>query len=237
MTEIFLSPRAALDGLLSDGCTVAVGGFGLNGNPTDLIEALCDSGANELTIVSNNMGVDEKGLGLLLKSRQVRKVVASYVGENRLFAQQYLDGDIEVEFVPQGTLAERLRAGGAGIPAFYTATGVGTVVAEGKPHETFDGRQYVLERGIVVDIALVHAYTADRAGNLTFRHTARNFNPVVATAGRVTIAEAEVILSEQFIDPNVVVTPGIFINRLVESRPREKEIEQRTTLPRQGLAA
>jgi 3-oxoacid CoA-transferase subunit A len=220
-----------------DGCMVAVGGFGLSGNPNDLIEALRDSGVRDLTIVSNNMGVDGKGLGLLLESHQVRKVVASYVGENRLFAQQYLDGELEVEFVPQGTLAERLRAGGAGIPGFYTATGVGTIVAEGKQHADFDGRTYILERGIVADVSLVHAHTADVAGNLTFRHTARNFNPVVATAGRVTVAEAEIVFEDEFIEPNVIVTPGIFVDRLIRSRPRIKDIEQRTTRTRTEVPA
>ena len=236
MAKQWSNAADALRDVVADGATIAVGGFGLSGNPTDLIEALRDSGVTDLTIVSNNMGVDGKGLGLLLENRQVRKVVASYVGENKLFARQYLDGELEVEFVPQGTLAERLRAGGAGIPAFYTATGVGTLVAEGKPIETFDGRDYVLERGIVADIALVHAHTADAAGNLIYRHTARNFNPVVATAGLVTIAEAEVMLDHEFIDPNIVVTQGIFVNRLVQSAPREKDIEQRTTRPRAGEA-
>ena len=232
MTTQYASAAQALAEIVTDGSTIAVGGFGLSGNPTDLIEALRDTGARNLTIVSNNMGVDGKGLGLLLENQQVAKVIASYVGENKLFAQQYLDGVLEVEFVPQGTLAERLRAGGAGIPGFYTATGVGTLVAEGKPHAEFDGRSYVLERGIVADVALVHAYTADAAGNLIYRHTARNFNPVVATAGTVTIAQAEVVLTDGFIDPNIVVTPGIFVNRLVRSRPREKDIEQRTTRTR-----
>ena len=236
MAKQWSNAADALRDVVADGATIAVGGFGLSGNPTDLIEALRDSGVTDLTIVSNNMGVDGKGLGLLLENRQVRKVVASYVGENKLFARQYLDGELEVEFVPQGTLAERLRAGGAGIPAFFTATGVGTLVAEGKPIETFDGRDYVLERGIVADIALVHAHTADAAGNLIYRHTARNFNPVVATAGLVTIAEAEVMLDHEFIDPNIVVTQGIFVNRLVQSAPREKDIEQRTTRPRAGEA-
>jgi 3-oxoacid CoA-transferase subunit A len=195
-----------------------------------------DTRATDLVIVSNNMGVDGKGLGLLLESRQVAKVIASYVGENRLFAQQFLDGALDVEFVPQGTLAERLRAGGAGIPGFYTATGVGTLVAEGKPHAEFDGRSYVLERGIVADVALVHAHTADAAGNLTYRHTARNFNPLVATAGTVTIAEAELVLDE-FVDPNAVITPGIFVNRLVQCRPGVKDVEQRTTRPREEAHA
>ena len=221
-----------LAGVLRDGATVAVGGFGLRGIPADLIEAVRETGARNLTVVSNNMGVDGKGLGILLESGQVRKVVASYVGENKLFAQQYLAGELEVEFVPQGTLAERLRAGGAGIPAFYTRTGVGTVVAEGKPHESFDGELYVQERGIVADVALVHAHTADTEGNLVYRYTARNFNPVVATAGRVTIAEAEVIVAPGEIDPNHIITPGVFVQHLVQARPRVKDIEQRTVRPR-----
>jgi 3-oxoacid CoA-transferase subunit A len=232
----FSSAAESLAGSLRDGQTIAVGGFGLSGNPSDLIEAVRDSGAKDLVIVSNNMGVDGKGLGILLENRQVRKVVASYVGENRLFAQQYLDGTLEVEFVPQGTLAERLRAGGAGIPGFYTATGVGTVVAEGKAHEDFDGRTYILERAIVADVALVHAHTADAAGNLVYRHTARNFNPLVAAAARLSVVEAEEIV-DGYLDPNVVVTPGIFVHRLVLAREREKEIEQRTTRAREGIPA
>jgi len=236
MTALYQSAAEALAVTVHPGSVVAVGGFGLSGNPTDLIEALRDTGVKDLTIVSNNMGVDGKGLGLLLENRQVAKVIASYVGENRLFAQQTLDGEVEVEFVPQGTLAERLRAGGAGIPAFYTATGVGTLVAEGKPHAEFDGRTYLLERGIVADVALVHAHTADAAGNLIYRHTARNFNPIVATAGRVTIAEAEV-LSEDFLDPNVVVTPGIFVDRMLRSSPRAKAIEKVTTRRRAAAGA
>jgi 3-oxoacid CoA-transferase subunit A len=172
------------------------------------------------------------GLGILLDNRQVRKVIASYVGENRLFARQYLDGDLDVEFVPQGTLAERLRAGGAGIPAFYTKTGVGTSVSEGKQVDVFDGEEYVQERAIVADLALVHAYRGDRAGNLAYRHTARNFNPVVATAGKVTVAETEEIIVDDFLDPNLVVTPGIYIQRIVRARPRVKEIEQRTVRAR-----
>ena len=236
MPVLFSSAAEALANRVRDGQTIAVGGFGLSGNPSDLIEAVRDSGARDLVIVSNNMGVDGKGLGILLENKQVRKVVASYVGENKLFAQQYLDGTLEVEFVPQGTLAERLRAGGAGIPGFYTATGVGTVVAEGKPHEDFDGRTYILERGIVADVALVHANTADAAGNLVYRHTARNFNPLVAAAARLSVVEAENIV-EGYLDPNVIITPGIFVHRLVQARQREKEIEQRTIREREGVDA
>jgi 3-oxoacid CoA-transferase subunit A len=231
------SASLALEGLLVDGMTIAVGGFGLSGNPTDLIEVVRDSGITGLTIVSNNMGVDGKGLGLLLENNQVSKVLGSYVGENRLFAQQFLDGELEVEFVPQGTLAERLRAGGAGIPGFYTATGVGTPVAEGKPHEVFDGRTYLLERGIVADLALVHAHTADRMGNLVYRRSARNFNPLVAMAGRVTVVDAEIVLPEgEYLDPEIVVTPGVFVQHLVQSTAREKDIEQRTVRPRPSSA-
>ncbi len=232
MSKLWPSAAEALRETVADGATIAVGGFGLSGNPTDLIEALRDSGASGLTIVSNNMGVDGKGLGILLENRQVAKVIASYVGENKLFAQQYLDGELEVEFAPQGTLAERLRAGGSGIAGFYTKTGVGTPVAEGKPHAEFDGETYVLERGIVADVALVHAYRADAEGNLVFRHTARNFNPLVAAAGRLTIVEAEEVEHDGYLDPNTIVTPGIFVQRLVQSTPRTKDIEQRTTRPR-----
>ncbi|NUJ88047.1 CoA transferase subunit A [Plantibacter sp. MCCC 1A11337] len=231
MTKHWSSAAEALHEVVRDGATIAVGGFGLSGNPTDLIEALRDTGATDLTIVSNNMGVDGKGLGILLENRQVRKVVASYVGENKLFAKQFLDGELEVEFTPQGTLAERLRAGGAGIAGFYTKTGVGTPVAEGKPTEVFDGETYVLERGIVADVALVHAFRADSEGNLVFRHTARNFNPIVATAGRLTIAEAEEVVEDGYLDPDTVVTPGIFVQRLVTATPRVKDIEQRTVRP------
>ncbi|MET3773805.1 CoA transferase subunit A [Arthrobacter nitrophenolicus] len=237
MSKVQPSAAAALEGALSDGMTLAVGGFGLSGIPADLIEAVRDSGVQDLTVVSNNMGVDGKGLGILIEAGQVRKVIASYVGENKLFAEQYLAGNLEVEFTPQGTLAERLRAGGAGIPAFYTRTGVGTLVAEGKPHEVFDGETYVRERGIVADVALVHAHTADTDGNLIYRYTARNFNPVVATAGKLTIAEAEVILPPGTLDPNHIVTPGVFVQRLVQAAARVKDIEQRTVRPRTEPAA
>lgn len=231
MTTIYSSAHEALAGKLFDGAVIAVGGFGISGNPFDLIEVVRDSGVKNLTIISNNMGVDGHGLGLLLENHQVSKVIASYVGENKFFAEQYLAGVIEVEFNPQGTLAERMRAGGAGIAGFYTRTGVGTLVAEGKEHKTFDGQEYILERGLVADIALVHAYQADRAGNLIYRYTARNFNPVVAQCSKFTVAEAEII-TDEFIDPNIVVTPGIFVKALVKSAPREKPIEQRTVRPR-----
>ncbi|WP_426595913.1 CoA transferase subunit A [Cellulomonas sp. McL0617] len=217
--------------------TIAVGGFGLSGNPFDLIDAVRDSGARELVIVSNNMGVDGVGLGVLLENNQVARVVASYVGENKLFAQQYLSGELEVEFVPQGTLAERLRAGGAGIPAFYTRTGVGTQVAQGKPTADFDGVTYLQERAITADLALVRAHRSDSAGNLTYRYTARNFNPAVATAGRITVAEVEEIVEAGAIDPDVVATPGIFVQRIVLASPRTKPIEQRTVRPRVATGA
>jgi 3-oxoacid CoA-transferase subunit A len=227
MTKVRSSAESALHDLVRDGMTIAVGGFGLSGNPFGLIDALRDSGVRDLVIVSNNMGTDGLGLGILLENRQVRKVVASYIGENKLFAQQYLDGEIEVEFTPQGTLAERLRAGGAGIPAFYTPTGAGTPVADGKPTEIFDGQPCLLERAITADLALVHAHTADAEGNLRYRYTAQNFNPVAAMAGRLTIAEAEFILDD-FLDPELVVTPGIYTDRLVAADPGRKPIEQRT---------
>jgi 3-oxoacid CoA-transferase subunit A len=227
VSTTYATAEQALTGVLTDGITIAVGGFGLSGVPYDLIEAVRDSGIRDLTIVSNNMGVDGKGLGLLLENRQVRRVIASYVGENKLFAKQYLDGELDVEFVPQGTLAERLRAGGAGIPAFYTRTGVGTPVAEGKPHAEFDGITYVQERAIVADLALVHAHTGDAAGNLTYRYAARNFNPVVATCGRVSSAETEVLL-DGYLHPDQIVTPGVFVRRIVAARPRVKEIEKLT---------
>lgn len=230
MSKIRKSAQEVIAAAIFDGATIAVGGFGLSGNPTDLIEAVRDSGATDLTIVSNNMGVDGKGLGILLENKQVKKVLASYVGENKLFAEQYLNGELEVEFVPQGTLAERMRAGGSGIPGFYTKTGVGTPVAEGKEHKEFDGETYILERGIVADLSLVHAYMADLEGNLIYRHTARNFNPLVAQCGRVTVAEAEDIV-EDYLNPNMIVTPGIFVQYLVQSNPRVKDIEQRTVRP------
>ncbi|QHG85483.1 CoA transferase subunit A (plasmid) [Rhodococcus rhodochrous] len=232
MSVVYTDTATALDGVLFDGMTLAVGGFGLSGVPVDLIEAVRDSGVKDLTVVSNNMGVDGKGLGILLEGGQVRKVIASYVGENALFAQQYLSGALDIEFNPQGTLAERLRAGGAGIPAFYTATGVGTEVAEGKPHADFEGRTYILERGIVADVSLVRAHRADTDGNLTYRYTARNFNPVVAAAGKITIAEAEEIVGIGDIAPDAVTTPGVYVQRVVQARARVKDIEQRTVRPR-----
>ena len=237
MSKVQASASEALRDVLRDGMVLAVGGFGLSGIPADLIDAVRASGVKDLTVVSNNMGIDGKGLGVLLEAGQVRKVIASYVGENKLFAEQFLAGLLEVEFSPQGTLAERLRAGGAGIPAFYTKTGVGTLIAEGKPLADFDGETYLQERGIVADVALVKAWRADTLGNLEYRFTARNFNPVVATAGRVTIAEAEVIVEPGGIDPNHVITPGVYVQRLIQASARIKDIEQRTVRSRPVLAS
>lgn len=225
--KAFPNPEAALNGLLEDGITLAVGGFGLCGIPERLIIALRDSGVRDLTCVSNNAGVDDWGLGLLLQTRQIRKMLSSYVGENEEFERQYLAGELEIEFVPQGTLAERLRAGGAGIPGFYTRTGVGTIVAEGKEHREFDGETYILERGIRADLALVKAWKADRAGNLVYRMTARNFNPMIATCGRRCVAEVEEIVEIGALDPDQVHTPGIFVDRIVQT-VSEKRIERRT---------
>lgn len=232
-SKLWPSAAEALQDVARDGMTVAVGGFGLSGIPINLITALRDTGVRNLTVVSNNMGVDGKALGLLLENRQVIKVLSSYVGENKLFAEQYLSGELDVEFVPQGTLAERLRAGGAGIPAFYTPTGVGTPVAEGKQEQTFDGVRAILERGIVADLSLVRAHRADAAGNLIYRRTARNFNPLVATAGRVTVVEAESIIDGYF-DPDEVMTPGIYVQRLVPVHDTTKHIENRTVRAREG---
>lgn len=226
-SKVLESAADALADVVRDGMTIAVGGFGLCGIPRNLIATLRDTGVRDLTIVSNNMGVDGKGLGLLLENQQVSKVLASYVGENRLFAEQYLNGTLDVEFVPQGTLAERLRAGGAGIPGFYTPTGVGTPIADGKPEAEFDGVRTILERGIVADLALVRAHTGDHEGNLRYRLTARNFNPLVAMSGRVTIAEVE-HLSTDFLDPETIDTPGVFVQRIVQGADTTKDIEQRT---------
>ena len=228
MNKLYPSADAALADVVKDGQTLAVGGFGLCGIPEALIRALRDSGVKGLTCVSNNAGVDGFGLGLLLETRQIKKMISSYVGENKLFAQQFLSGELELEFAPQGTLAERLRAGGAGIPAFYTATGVGTVVADGKDLRDFDGRTYVMERGIVADVSLVKAWKADTSGNLIYRKTARNFNPMCATAGRRTGLDAAAILPVGTIDPDEIHTPGIFVQRLVLNASPEKRIEQRT---------
>jgi len=228
MNKIFPSAAAALADVAKDGQMVAVGGFGLCGIPEALIAALRDTGVKNLTCVSNNAGVDGFGLGLLLATRQISKMISSYVGENKEFERQFLSGELQLEFTPQGTLAERMRAGGAGIPAFFTKTGVGTIVADGKEVREFDGAKYVMERGIRADIALVKAWKADKQGNLVFRKTSRNFNPVVAMCGRVTVAEVEEIVETGSIDPDHVHTPGIFVQRLVVNATPEKRIEQRT---------
>ena len=228
INKVYPSASAALDGVVADGQTIAVGGFGLCGIPEALIAALRDSGVKGLTAISNNAGVDDFGLGMLLKTRQIKKMISSYVGENKEFERQYLAGELELEFTPQGTLAEKLRAGGAGIPAFYTKTGYGTIVAEGKPVAEFDGQKYVMERSLRADVALVKAWKADKAGNLVYRMTARNFNPVCATAGKVTIAEVEEIVETGDLDPDRVHTPGIYVQRIVLNATPEKRIEQRT---------
>jgi len=228
LNKLYPDARAALDGLVRDGMLLAIGGFGLCGIPEALILALRDTGARDLTIASNNAGVDGWGLGLLLESRQVKKMISSYVGENVEFERQFLSGELEVEFCPQGTLAERMRAGGAGIPGFYTRTGIGTVVAEGKEHKEFDGITYILERGIRADLALVKAWKADTHGNLIYRRTARNFNPDAATSGKITVAEAEIIVEAGELDPDEIHTPGIFVHRVVQNATPEKRIEKRT---------
>lgn len=229
--KVYTNAQQALAGITEDGQTVAVGGFGLCGIPEQLIVALRDSGAKNLTAVSNNAGVDGWGLGLLLESRQISKMISSYVGENKEFERQFLAKELELEFTPQGTLAERMRAGGAGIAGFYTKTGVGTVVAEEKEHKEFDGQIYILERGIVADLALVKAWKGDKAGNLIYRKTARNFNPMAATCGRITVAEVEELVEIGELDPDQIDTPGIFVQRIVLNAEPEKRIEQRTTRP------
>jgi len=231
MNKVFPSAHAALHDIARDGQMIAVGGFGLCGIPEALIAALGALGVKELTVISNNAGVDGFGLGQLLATRQVRKMIASYVGENKEFERQYLAGELELEFTPQGTLAEKLRAGGAGIPAFFTRTGVGTLVAEGKEIRTFDGHHYVMERALVPDLSLVKAHTADRAGNLIFRRTARNFNPNVAMAGRISVVEVEHLVETGSLDPDQVHLPGIFVHRIVVHAHPEKRIEQRTIRP------
>ena len=218
--KVYPDAKTALDGLTFDGMTVMAGGFGLCGIPENLILALRDSNAQDLTVISNNAGVDDFGLGLLLHTRQIKKMVSSYVGENKTFEKQYLNGELELEFNPQGTLAERIRAGGAGIPGFYTKTGVGTLVAEGKEHKDFDGETYIMETGLVADISIVKAWKADKAGNLVFRKTARNFNPMMATAGKVTIAEVEKIVENGELDADHIHTPGIFVSALFKARSK-----------------
>jgi 3-oxoacid CoA-transferase subunit A len=229
MNKLWPDSGAALEDLVRDGMLLAIGGFGLCGIPEALILALRESGVRDLTVASNNAGVDGWGLGLLLETHQIKKMISSYVGENAEFERQYLAGELEVEFCPQGTLAERLRAGGAGIPGFYTRTGVGTLVAEGKEHKQFDGVTYILERGIEADLALVKAWKADTHGNLIYRRTARNFNPNVATCGQITVAEAEIVVEPGQLDPDQIHTPGIFVHRLVHNPRPEKRIEKRTT--------
>jgi 3-oxoacid CoA-transferase subunit A len=232
MNKLYPSAAAALDGIVRDGQLLAVGGFGLCGIPEALIDALRDSGKKDLTVISNNAGVDGFGLGKLLETRQIKKMISSYVGENKEFERQYLAGELELEFTPQGTLAEKLRAGGAGIPAFFTRTGVGTLVAEGKETREFDGHVYVMERSLTPDVSLVKAWKADKSGNLIFRRTARNFNPAVAMAGRTTVVEVEQIVETGTFDPDAVHLPGIYVHRLVLNPTPEKRIEKRTITER-----
>jgi 3-oxoacid CoA-transferase subunit A len=232
MSKIYPDASAALAGILRDGMTILSGGFGLCGIPGTLIDAIRESGVRDLTIVSNNAGIDGTGLGMLLETRQVRRMISSYVGENATFAKQYLAGELEIEFNPQGTLAERIRAGGAGIPAFFTATGYGTEVANGKETREFDGRHYVMERSIFGDLAIIHAWKADTEGNLVYRKTARNFNPIMATAAKITVAEVEHLVEPGTIDGDHVITPGIFVKRLVKLDHVHKHVEQRTTRKR-----
>ncbi|MFZ6870836.1 CoA transferase subunit A [Undibacterium sp. Di27W] len=231
MDKVYPDAASALAGIIKDGQTIAVGGFGLCGIPEALIAALRDSGVKDLTAISNNAGVDGFGLGQLLTTRQIKKMISSYVGENKEFERQYLAGELELEFTPQGTLAEKLRAGGAGIPAFFTKTGVGTIVADGKEIREFDGQKYVMERALVSDVSLVKAWKADKAGNLVYRKTARNFNPNVAMAGKITVVEVEVLVEIGELDPDEVHTPGIFVQRIVVNATPEKRIEQRTVRP------
>jgi 3-oxoacid CoA-transferase subunit A len=232
VNKVYPDAVAALADVLRDGMMIMSGGFGLCGIPTALIDAIRDSGVKDLTIISNNAGIDDAGLGLLLQTRQVKKMISSYVGENATFAKQFLAGELEIEFNPQGTLAERIRAGGAGIPGFYTATGAGTQIADGKETKEFDGRTYVLERGLRADLAIVHAWKADHEGNLIYRKTARNFNPIMATAAETVVAEVEEVVPSGQIDGDHIITPGIFVNRIVKLATVEKRIEQRTVRKR-----
>jgi 3-oxoacid CoA-transferase subunit A len=233
--KLYPDAAAALDGLLFDGMTIMSGGFGLCGIPEKLIAALRDHGVKGLTVISNNAGVDGFGLGLLLETRQIAKMISSYVGENKEFERQYLSGELQLEFNPQGTLAERCRAGGAGIPGFYTKTGVGTLVAEGKEHKDFGGETYILETGLIADLAIVKAWKADPYGNLVFRKTSRNFNPMMATAGKVTVAEVEELVGPGELDPDNIHTPGVFVQRLFVGQNYEKRIEQRTVREREAV--
>jgi 3-oxoacid CoA-transferase subunit A len=232
MNKVYADAPSALAGVLRDGMLIMAGGFGLCGIPETLIMAIRDSGVRNLTVVSNNAGVDGVGLGILLETKQIHKMISSYVGENKLFAQQYLAGDLEIEFNPQGTLAERIRAGGAGIPAFFTRTGAGTDIARGKEERIFNGDTYVMETGLVADLAIVHAFKGDTEGNLVYRKTARNFNPMMATAGRITVAEVEHLVQPGEIDPDHIITPGIFVKRIVHVPNATKHIEQRTVRKR-----
>ena len=237
MKKVYPDAKSALAGVCKDGMMVMAGGFGLCGMPETLIKALRDTGVKNLTCVSNNAGIDGAGLGLLLETHQIKKMIASYVGENKLFAAQFLAGELEIEFNPQGTLAERIRAGGAGIPAFFTRTGAGTEIAKGKDEREFDGARYVMERGLVADLSIVHAFKGDTEGNLVYRKTARNFNPVMATAGKVTIAEVEHLVQPGDIDPDHIVTPGIYVQRIIHVPNAIKHIEQRTVRKRQAAGA
>ncbi len=232
VNKIYPDATAALSGLLRDDMTIMSGGFGLCGIPAALIEAIRASGVKGLTVISNNAGIDDAGLGILLQTRQIRKMISSYVGENATFARQYLAKELEIEFNPQGTLAERIRAGGAGVPAFFTPTGAGTLIAEGKETREFDGRTYVMERALFADLAIIHAWKGDTEGNLIYRMTARNFNPVMATAAKVTVAEIEELVEPGAIDADAIITPGIFVKRMVALGHVEKRIEQRTVYPR-----
>jgi len=237
MRKVYSDATAALAGLLKDGMTIMAGGFGLCGIPETLIEAVRESGVRGLTVISNNAGIDGIGLGRLLETRQIDKMISSYVGENALFAQQYLAGDLQIEFNPQGTLAERIRAGGAGIPGFYTKTGVGTEIAEGKDVREFNGELYIMETGLFADLALVHAHTGDTDGNLVYRKTARNFNPVMATAAHTTVVQVEKLVEPGIIDPDHIHTPGIYVSRLIEVANAEKRIEKRTVRAREQVGA
>jgi 3-oxoacid CoA-transferase subunit A len=232
MNKVYPDARSALDGVIKDGMTIMSGGFGLCGIAEALADAILESGAKDLTVISNNAGVDGIGLGKLLATRQIKKMISSYVGENKIFAQQFLAGELELEFTPQGTLSERIRAGGAGIPAFFTKTGVGTIIAEGKEVREFDGEKYVMERALKADLSIIHAWKADTEGNLVFRKTARNFNPMMATAGRITVVEAEHVVPAGSIDPDHIHTPGIYVNRIVHVPEAPKRIEFRTTRTR-----
>jgi 3-oxoacid CoA-transferase subunit A len=232
MKKVYPDAETALAGLLKDGMTIMAGGFGLCGIPETLIQAIRRSGVKDLTVISNNAGIDGVGLGLLLETKQIRKMISSYVGENKTFAQQYLAGELEIEFNPQGTLAERIRAGGAGIPAFFTKTGAGTMIAEGKEERDFDGERYVMERGLFADLSIVHAWKGDTEGNLVYRKTARNFNPMMATASRMTVAQVENLVEPGTIDPDHIITPGVFVKRIVHVPNVTKHIEQRTVRKR-----